>query len=175
MSTPGIYLGNLESIRSLFPLNNFNKSPSTEKKIEAIAPPKIISDDWGRISVEFNGKLQEFKDAVLLPNEVKDWRWDWKNPSMQHRPGIRIEDIEHFIMSSSVKPDVVILSRGRGHGGLKENPGPGVLEVDSSIVSYIKSQGISEVHILKTAAAIEKYNDLVNRVKKVAALIHTTC
>lgn len=32
-----------------------------------------------------------------------------------------------------------------------------------------------EVYILKTAPALEKYKELIEKGKRVAALIHTTC
>lgn len=168
---------NEEEIKSRT-VTNVLETDDTEN--EKITQPEVISDDWGKISLRLNGSIKHFKDVIILPSEgtqiAKEWNWKWDQEGMRHRPGIRIKDIEHLILSHSSKPDVIILSQGRGHGGLRENPGPGVLEVDPNLRSYIESQGIHEIYILKTVAAIEKYNEIRNKGKKqVAALIHTTC
>lgn len=142
--------------------------------------PEIISDNWGTITLKVNGVIKKFKDVIILPSDdqqfAEEWNWKWGSESMHHRPGIRISDIDHFILSKTSKPDVIILTQGRGHGGQRDNPGPGILEVATEVRNYIEQQGISEIHILKTAAAIEKYNEIRSQGKKrIAALIHTTC
>lgn len=151
--------------------------------------PKIIADAWGTILLEVNGKETAFNDVVILPSDTAgnqvalEWNWKWENnehgqnSGMSHKPGIRIKDIEHYILSRPdiEKPDVIILSQGRGHGGQRENPGPGILEVQPDVQEYLRKMGI-EVHILKTEPALEKYQQLILEGKKrVAALIHTTC
>lgn len=151
--------------------------------------PKVISDAWGTITLAVNGKEATYKDVVILPSDSKgnqvalEWNWKWEKDDkdqsygMSHQPGIRIKDVEHYILShpGSVKPDVIILSQGRGHGGQRENPGPGILAVESDVQEYLTGKGI-EVHILKTGPALEKYQQLIAEGKKrVAALIHTTC
>ena len=94
---------------------------------------------------------------------------------MHHHPGIRKSDADHYVFSHLV-PDVLILSQGRGHGGGLNNPGPGVLEIEPGLESYLKAKGVKELHILKTAAAIKKYEELTAQGNKtVAALLHTTC
>lgn len=161
------------------------KEISPNQKVVTNLQPEIVDDAWGTISVKVNGKIETFngsnKDVVITPNNAQAWRWDWNlQTPMRHVPGIRKVDIDHFILSQPQVPDVVILSKGRGHGDQhgyqRENPGPGILEVDSSLDSYLKSKGVQEVYILKTAAAIAKYNELSKKgVKTIAALIHTTC
>lgn len=144
------------------------------------AQPEIVSDDWGKITLNINGSIQKFKDVVILPSEddqvAEAWNWAWDKEAMHHSPGIRLKDVDHFILSRTPKPDVVILSQGRGHGGKRDNPGPGILEMEPGLREYIESRGIGKVYILKTAAAIEKYNEIRNQGnKRIAALIHTTC
>lgn len=161
-----------KTIEGTLPVDNSKKQPSTQ--------PEIISDDWGRIIVKMNGDTRTFKDVIILPSEAKpmtqEWNWKWdKDDGMHHHPGIRIKDVEELILSKVPKPDVIILSLGRGYGGKRDNPGEGVLEVVPELKKYLEDQEI-EVHILKTVKAIEKYNEIrVQGNKTIAALIHTTC
>lgn len=145
--------------------------------------PDIVSDEWGEIILEFNGIEKKFRDVVILPSqEPVKWHWKWqkdgKNRSvgMSHVPGIRIVDVEHYILSQlEEQPDVIILSKGRGHGGQRNNPGPGILQIEPGVKEYLQEKGI-EVYILKTAEAIEKYQQLrLEGSKRIAAMIHTTC
>lgn len=137
--------------------------------------PKIIANGWGEIDISTSGKIERFKDVVLLPTVAKEWNWGWKSDPMHHHPGIRKSDIDQYIFSSLI-PDVLILSQGRGHGGGLDNPGPGILEIEAGLQTYLKQKGVKEIHILKTAAAIQKYADLsALGTKSIAAMIHTTC
>lgn len=145
---------------------------------------EILEDNWGTITLKVNGEVKVFKsphkDVVILPSEDKQsveyWNWCWSKDGMHHHPGIRIKDIEHFVFSQDMLPDVIILSQGRGHGDQRDNEGPGVLEIEPDVVDYIKMKGVKEVFILKTVAAIEKYNEMRKEGKKrIAAFIHTTC
>ncbi len=157
------------------------KKLSPLKKAEPIGAPEIISDDWGTISLKVNGLVKNFKDVMILPSDdqqhAEEWDWKWdKNQPMRHRPGVRIKDVEHLILSQTPKPDVIILSQGRGHGGKRSNPGPGILEIEPDVEKYIHDHGVSEVYMLKTDVAIEKYNEMCRQgQKRIAALIHTTC
>jgi hypothetical protein len=156
-----------------------NTAINLSKGIET-TQAEIISDGWGTITLKLNGLTKNFKDVVILPSYdqqiAEDWNWGWDNEIMHHRPGVRIKDIEQLIFSKTPKPDVVILSQGRGHGGQRENPGPGILEISLDVKEYIESQGISEIYMLKTVGAIEKYNEIRSQgQKRIAALIHTTC
>lgn len=157
-----------------------NRTQSIAVNDTGNAQPEIIADDWGRITLRLNGSVKLFKDVIILPSDdrqvAEEWNWRGGLEPMRHHPGIRINDVKQLILSKTPKPDVIILTQGRGHGGLRENAGPGILEVASGVREYIESQGVSEVYILKTAAAIEKYNEIRNQgTKRIAALIHTTC
>ncbi|MFI0436013.1 MAG: hypothetical protein ACH350_09900 [Parachlamydiaceae bacterium] len=150
-----------------------------KQNIEA-TQPEIVSDNWGTITLKVNGLVKKFKDVIILPSDdrqvAEEWNWKWGSESMHHHPGIRIIDIDHLILSKTSKLDVIILTQGRGHGGQRDNSGPGVLEVATEVRDYIEQQGVPEIYILKTAAAIEKYNQIRSQGKKrIAALIHTTC
>lgn len=157
--------------------------------------PTVISDEWGKIKLSINGKEAVFKDVVILPTTSTGkqtaikWEWKWEKnelgqPSgMSHKPGIRMIDIEHYILSraDTPKPEVIILSQGRGDRTDKndfttrDHEGPGVLQIEAGVKEHLEKEGI-EVIIAKTAAAVDKYKALtLETTKKVAAMIHTTC
>lgn len=161
--TCGLALKN-ETIRTWHEQVNNKKTVETIF-CKALHQPKIGKNSWGEITIE--GYSTPFKDVVLLPGTAQNWDWNWSaNDKMAHHPGIRVMDIDHYLLSSNVKPDVAILSRGR------EN----VLQVDEKLSIYLKTKGITEVYIQKTEEAIVTYNKLCEMgSKKVAALIHSTC
>lgn len=144
------------------------------EKILPFNPPQIISDKWGKIVVKVNNKQHTFKDAVLLPDEAKEWNWKWNATPMSHDPGVRKIDLDHYILSCNPKPEVVILSKGRGHGKGLDNPGEGVLKVAGELTKYLLDNGIKDVYIEKTAESLRLYKE-ISTTKRVAALIHTTC
>ncbi len=94
---------------------------------------------------------------------------------MHHVPGIRISDVDYFLSRSQKRPEVIILSQGRGHGGGLDNPGAGELKIEPGVETHLRNQGFSEIYILKTAAAIDKYSEMRIQGKPTLALIHTTC
>ena len=161
-----------------------------QEKVKPVTPvlhstvskrPEIESDGWGEIIVGMEGKTHTFKDVIILSSEDQQiaakWNWAWSSEAMHHKPGIRICDIDQLILANIPKPDVIILTQGRGHGRGRENPGPGELNVAPKVYDYIKQIGVKEVYILKTAAAIDKYKEICFQGdrKSIAALIHTTC
>lgn len=154
--------------------------------------PEVISDEWGKIVLSVNGKeAPPFKDVVILPTTstgkqtaIKwEWKWEKDDSGMSHKPGIRIKDIEKYILSrtDTPKPDVIILSQGRGHRkdksapNQRDNEGAGELQIEPGVKEHLEKEGI-EVIIAKTAAAVDKYKALtLETTKKVAAMFHSTC
>lgn len=120
----------------------------------------VTYSGWGNITVG----QETFRDVVITPDGCKDWNWGHicEDP-MHHNPGIRMKDLDILIIPC--KPDVVILSRGRNL----------VLQVSPMLETYLKAKGVKHVYILETSHAIIKYNELVKKGVRVAALIHTTC
>lgn len=143
--------------------------------------PQILNDDWETITVKIGETEFKWKDAILLPNDAEGKQraveWDWTLANVHHKPGISTQAVEKYILEAmgGEIPQVVILSTGRGHGGKRDNSGAGELQIQPNVEKYLKEQGVKEVHILKTAAACDKYNELAKQGIKVAALIHTTC
>ena len=120
----------------------------------------ITNSTWGSVTVGY----VTFRDLVVTPTGCKEWNWGHiHNDIMHHDPGIRIKDIDSLILPSN--PDIVILSRGRQL----------VLRVPPHIERYLLSNGVKEVYILETSQAISKYNEFIQKGKRVAALIHSNC
>lgn len=128
--------------------------------------PSIEKDGWGEIYVQFQGNTAKLRDAVLLPGQALLWDWKWSDDEgMDHSPGVREKDLDHYILAYSPLPHTVILTTGRS----------GVLQVDPKRKEYLLEHGVKEVLILDTATAIEKYRELCAKGISVGALIHTTC
>lgn len=128
--------------------------------------PSIEESGWGEIFVMSEGKKIKFRDVVLLPEKAISWDWRWSDDEgMEHSPGVREKDLDHYILSYVPLPHAVILSTGRS----------GTLQVDPRRKEYLLDRGIKEVYILRTEAAIEKYTEICAMGIRVAALIHTTC
>ena len=122
------------------------------------ATPRVSSLVWGTCTVREGNQLLTFKDCKLSPSGSSDW--DWKKTGTLHSPGIQFEDLSDFID----QVDIVILSQGMD----------GVLQVKPETLLFLKAQQ-KEYHVLLSPDAVNLYNEMVNRGKRVGALIHSTC
>lgn len=118
--------------------------------------PEITDLDWGRTEVAGHGT---FKDVKLWPGGAR--AWDWAETGTHHSPGIQPADVEELLEAG---PQVVILSRGQQTR----------LNVTDDTIVAIEEHGAA-AEVLPTAAAVERYNELVRDGHAVAALIHSTC
>ena len=91
-----------------------NEPRSGPPKSSSPLPPSIEEDGWGEILVKSEGKKIKFRDVVLLPEKALPWDWKWSDDEgMDHSPGIREIDLDHYILSHSPFPHTVILTTGR--------------------------------------------------------------
>jgi hypothetical protein len=128
--------------------------------------PVIAQDGWGEIYVTHDGVTTKFRDVVLLPSKAIAWDWKWsEDGGMDHAPGLRKKDLDHYVLAGDPIPRIVILSTGRDNA----------LLVDPSLKKYILQRGVEMVFVLQTDEAIAKYKELCAQGLSVAALIHTTC
>ncbi len=112
----------------------------------------VESYDFGRIVV--GGR--EYRSDVVLGDEIIVENW-WRKEG--HR--ICIEDLEWL---DKVDAEVVIFGTG-AYGRVK---------VDEEVVKLLEKRGI-EVLIEQSSKAVEKFNELKKRGKKVVLAIHLTC
>jgi hypothetical protein len=117
--------------------------------------PKISGISWGKISVDGFGA---FKDVKLYPGTAREW--DWRQTGTRHQPGIQPADVEE-ILSAGVTEIVL------GVGML------GRLGASAETLDLLKDRGVT-VHIVKSEAAVRRYNEIRERAR-VGALIHSTC
>lgn len=114
---------------------------------------------WGRMTVEVNGILLEFKDCKVWPGGAKEWNWNVTGT--RHQPGTQPADIEE-ILEQGV--EVMILSRGMA---LRLHTCPATEQL-------LRSKGI-EYRIEETRRAVELFNQLSLQGKRVGGIFHSTC
>lgn len=122
------------------------------------ANTRIVHSSWGKTIVEHNASQNEYEDCRIWSTGSE--KWDWKRTNTHHRPGIQIADVKDLID----KADIFVLSLGMDH----------MLEVMSETISFLIEKN-KEVFLLQTPEAVNKYNELAQQGKSVAALIHATC
>lgn len=119
------------------------------------ASPRILSLRWGSMRVEGLGEGRDFK---LWPGGGR--AWDWRETGTHHTPGIQPADVSELLDKGS---RVVVLSRGQ----LER------LQTCPETLELLRRAGV-EVHVAKTASAVEIYNRLAERLP-VGGLFHSTC
>lgn len=121
--------------------------------------PLISASGWGRVEVE--GLTKPLRDAMLFPGGGREW--DWGASGTSHHGGIQRADVEALLAEEASE---VVLSTGR----------LGLLRVSREVLDLLKARGVT-VHVLRTGAAIDRYNALasVPDGPRVGALIHSTC
>jgi hypothetical protein len=117
--------------------------------------PRISHLSWGRIEVEGH---PPFKDAKVFPGGARVW--DWDETGTRHTPGIQPVDVQELIEHGA---KAVVLSKG-----IWER-----LQVSPETLEVLANNGI-EVEVLQTEAAVERFNELRERMP-VGGLFHSTC
>jgi hypothetical protein len=118
--------------------------------------PLITDISWGRMAVEGVGGGKDFK---LWPGGGR--AWDWRETDTHHVPGIQPADVQELLENSC---QTIVLSRGM----LRR------LQTCQETLDLLESEGIA-VHVAETNAAVEIYNELVQREEAVGGLFHSTC
>jgi hypothetical protein len=124
--------------------------------VEKQRSPRVTHLAWGSIQLE--GQQAVFKDVKLYPGGAR--AWNWRETGTAHRPGIQPADVEELVQHGAT---IVVLSRGVF----------GRLRVTPDTLRLLRDRGIT-VHMLRTAAAVQLYNELA-ATAPVAALLHSTC
>lgn len=130
------------------------KSRTTRDETFA-GPPRVERLRWGQVTLAGG---RRFKDVKLYPGGAREW--DWAETGTHHSPGIQPSDVRELLDHGAT---VVVLSLGQ----------LGRLAVAAETLRELEDLGI-EVHMLRTPAAVERYNRL-RRQAPVGALLHSTC
>ncbi len=112
---------------------------------------RIDSYSFGRIVIDGTTYT---KDVIIFPDRVFSpwWRKEGHN--------LCLDDLSEVLKA---EPHILII--GKGYSG--------IMKVPRSVVEELRGRGI-EVRAMKTTEAVELFNTLSDRKKKVAAL-HLTC
>lgn len=98
------------------------------------------------------------RDVVLYPG---GWHaWDWRETRTGHRAGVQPAAAAELVERGA---RIVVLSTGV----------LGALRIARETTALLERAGV-EVHVLRTPAAVRRYNALA-ATEPVAALIHSTC
>mmetsp|Transcript_42979 Transcript_42979/g.130837 ORF Transcript_42979/g.130837 Transcript_42979/m.130837 type:complete len:125 (-) Transcript_42979:1395-1769(-) len=118
--------------------------------------PKVMDLKWGRVVVENSGS---FKDVKLYPGGAREW--DWGESGTPHQPGIAPSAVDELLEAGAT---TILLSRGMNER----------LRVRPDTLKKLEEKG-TEVEVLQTRFAVQRYNELVEDGVPVGALIHSTC
>ncbi|MDA8169741.1 MAG: MTH938/NDUFAF3 family protein, partial [Nitrospiraceae bacterium] len=114
---------------------------------------EITSYSFGRITVD--GKTYT-RDLIIHPGGIEgDW---WRMEGHFLKP----EDLA-VLLENKPLPEVLVI--GTGHDG--------VMRVPEETVQAVRKSGVREVHVAKTAEAVEIFNRLKG--VRAAAALHLTC
>ncbi len=116
--------------------------------------PRIKKYDFGEIIVD---NERYTKDLIITPvGIIGNW---WRREG--HR--LQLVDICEYVQEN-IEYDAVVI--GTGYYGY--------MKVDREIIDYFKEKNV-EVYVSDTREAVKKYNELVEKGKKVLGLFHLTC
>ena len=120
----------------------------------------LITDlSWGSMEVSIAGEKHHFKDCKIWPGGAREWRWG--ETGTHPSPGIQMADIEEILAHDI---EVLVLTRGQ----------LGRLNVAAETKSMLQEQGIT-VHIENTKKAVNLFNELTQKGKRVGGVFHSTC
>jgi hypothetical protein len=114
---------------------------------------------WGQIEVTINGEKQHFKDCKVWPSGAREWRWE--ETGTHHNPGIQPADIAEIL-----EQDIEVIVLGRGQLGR--------LNVSAETEALLREREIP-CHVEKTRRAVQLFNELTGKGKRVGGLFHSTC
>lgn len=111
------------------------------------------------MEVKSGDETYRFKDCKLWLGSSKEW--DWTLTGTRHQPGIQPTDIEEILTDDI---DFMVLSRGMQL----------MLHICPETEDLLNSRNI-EYYIGQTKLAVNLFNSLVQKGRKVAGVFHSTC
>jgi len=114
---------------------------------------------WGSIEVTIGTQVLQFRDCKVWPGGARTW--DWGETGTGHSPGVQPADIAEVL-----EKGIELLVLGRGVLNR--------LEVQPATEALLTARGV-EVYIADTKQAVEHYNNMVQKGRRVGGVFHTTC
>ncbi|NPB01757.1 MAG: hypothetical protein GXO28_02450 [Methanopyri archaeon] len=114
--------------------------------------------------VEYDGRRYDHDVYVTTEGEVHRREKSLSRSRFGTSHNLAPEELERLLELCEEEPEVVVVGTGQS----------GVLTVTDEARRFLEERGIELVEA-PTPEAIERYNELVEEGKKVAAVIHTTC
>ncbi|KAJ0022359.1 hypothetical protein NQD34_009849 [Periophthalmus magnuspinnatus] len=121
--------------------------------------PQIASLSWGHMRVEGQGCSGSYKDCKVWPGGSR--AWDWRETGTDHHPGVQPADLDELLTKGI---DLLVIGRGMSEA----------LQVPGSTLDFVRGRGV-EVTVLQTEKAVDQYNKLAAKGRKVAGIFHSTC
>lgn len=122
---------------------------------DAMTQPTILALAWGSVDTS----IGTFKDAKLWPGGGR--AWDWRETGTAHDPGVQAADVAELLEHGA---RVVVVGQGQ-HGRLG---------VTDAATRAVEARG-AMIEVLDTAAAVDRYRELVGAGTPVGLLLHSTC
>ncbi|CAF0903969.1 unnamed protein product [Didymodactylos carnosus] len=144
-------------------MGNWITSSASHGSTVAGKSPQIKEISWGKVDIDSIGEVLG-KNVQLYPGGAS--KWDWKESNTSHELGIQLADVQRLIDNKLC--DVLVLSRG-----MEEQ-----LQISEGVYDYFRTNGMKlneHYYIEQTEKAVEIYNQLSKRQRRVGALIHSTC
>jgi len=113
---------------------------------------KIERYEFGEITI--SGKVYSM-DLIIYPDKIKENWWRKEGHSLC------MDDIEEIF---EYRPEILII--GTGYSG--------VMDVSENVIKEIEKKGI-KVEVCLTKEAVKRFNEYIEKGKKVVCALHLTC
>jgi hypothetical protein len=114
----------------------------------------MMVDDFSFGRIVIDGRV--YTSDVIVGRDFLQKNW-WRREG--HRVGL--EDVRNIVL---YKPEIVIFGTGVN----------GRVKVEKEVIESFEKQGV-KVYVKPTGRAIELYNELLNKGKRVLLAVHITC
>lgn len=120
----------------------------------------IENIEWGKIQIN---KIVYQHDIIINKGVIT--QWDWRKFNTNHKEGIKLKELEVFILNGKFEVNKIILSRGMQTK----------LNISDEAFFFLKSINSVEFFIGDTISAYKMYNQWIKENNNILAFFHLTC
>jgi hypothetical protein len=120
----------------------------------------IENIEWGKIQIN---KIVYQHDVIINKGFVT--QWDWRKFNTNHKEGIKLKELEFFILNGKFDVNKIILSRGMQTK----------LNISDEAFLFLKNINDVEFFIGDTISAYKMYNQWIKENNNILAFFHLTC